>query len=132
MPALACSQIVWSVALGVLTSAAAAGQTDAAPAAPLKLRAARAPRPPVIDGKLTDESWAQVQPASDFIQRDPDEGKAATERSEVRFLYDDDSLYMGARLFATEPTQIDRRLSRRDNSADADLLSVYLDQCTTG
>ena len=115
------------MALGVLTAATAAGQTGSTPATPLEVRAVRAPRPPVIDGKLTDESWAQVQPASDFTQRDPDEGKPATERTEVRFLYDNDSLYIGARLFDTEPAQIDRRLSRRDNSADADLLAVYLD-----
>ena len=120
MPALARSRIVWSVlVLSVLTAATAAGQTGAAPATPLEVRAARAPRPPVIDGKLTDDGWAQVQPASGFTQRDPDEGKPATERTEVRFLYDNDSLYIGARLFDAEPGQIDRRLSRRDNSADA-------------
>src|SRR5688572_3196257 len=128
MPARTRLRIVWSVlALGVLTANTAAGQTDAAPAPSLELRAVRAPRPPVIDGKLTDESWAQVQPASNFTQRDPDEGKPATERTEVRFLYDDEALYVGARLFDAEAHLIARRLSRRDNSADADLLSVYLD-----
>ena len=56
MPAPTCSRIVWSViAVGVLTAATADGQTDGAPAPPLEVRAARVPRPPVIDGKLTDE-----------------------------------------------------------------------------
>jgi hypothetical protein len=108
-------------------STPALGQTLTVPTIGSELQAARAPRPPVIDGKLTDESWALVQPRSDFTQRDPDEGKPASERTEVRFLFDDDSLYIGARLFDTEPMLIARRLSRRDNSADADLLSVYLD-----
>ena len=111
--------------LGILTAAAAAAQTTSAPT--VEVRAARAPRPPVIDGRLNDEIWTLVQPASGFTQRDPDEGQAATERTEVRFLYDDDSLYIAARLFDTEPTLIARRLSRRDTSADADLLSIYLD-----
>src|SRR5687767_1274688 len=90
-------------------------------------RAARTARPPAIDGRLIDEAWAQVEPASDFTQRDPDEGKPATERTEVRFLYDNDALYVAARLYDSQPDLIDRRLARRDNSADADLLSIYLD-----
>ena len=84
-------------------------------------------RPPIIDGRLNDEVWGQAQPASGFTQRDPQEGAPATERTEIRFLYDDEALYIAARLDDSEPHLISRRLSRRDNSADADLLSVYLD-----
>jgi hypothetical protein len=113
------------LALGLLTASTAPAQTPQT--AIVEVRAARAARPPVIDGKLNDEMWALVQPASGFTQRDPDEGKPATERTEVRFLYDDDSLYIAARLFDSEPTLISRRLARRDNSADADLLSIHLD-----
>ena len=128
-PSLSCRSIAGGViALVAFSSPAASAQTTEPPvAAPAAIRAARAPRPPLIDGKLTDESWSLAQPASGFIQRDPDEGKPATERTEVRFLYDDDSLYVGARLFDSDPPLIARRLSRRDNSADADLISVWLD-----
>jgi hypothetical protein len=108
-----------------LAGSAAAGQT--AENAPSPLRAMRATRPPAIDGHLTDEVWALAEPATSFTQRDPDEGKAPTERTEIRFLYDDDALYIAARLFDSEPGRITRRLSTRDNSPDADLLSVYLD-----
>ena len=114
------------LALGLLGGSAAA-QVQATAASTVPVRAARVPQPPVIDGKLTDESWRLVEPASGFTQRDPDEGEPATERTEIRFLYDDDSLYIAARLWDSEPAQISRRLSRRDNSADADLISVYLD-----
>jgi hypothetical protein len=107
-------------------AAAAAAQT---PAGSLDrgIRAARTSRPPVIDGQLTDEGWASAVPAAGFTQRDPDEGKAPTERTEVRFLFDDDALYVGARLYDSEPVRIARRLSTRDSSADADVLSIYLD-----
>ena len=91
------------------------------------LRALRTERPPVIDGRLTDEAWATVDAATGFTQRDPDEGQPATEQTEVRFLYDDDALYVAARMHDSQPGLIARRLARRDNSADADLLSVYLD-----
>lgn len=128
MPTLSCRHFAGGfLALGVLTGSVAAGQTTNGSDTVDTIRAARTPRPPVIDGKLTDESWTLVTPASGFTQRDPDEGKPATERTEVRFLYDDDSLYIGARLFDSEPALIARRLSRRDNFADADVLSVYLD-----
>ena len=126
MPRLNCRHCAGGVlALGLLTGSAAAGQQS--DTVTVEVRAARAPQPPVIDGKLTDESWSLAEPASGFTQRDPEEGKPATERTEVRFLYDDDALYVAARLFDSEPTGIARRLSRRDTSADADLISIYLD-----
>jgi len=103
-----------------------AGQPPAhAPHATVKaLRVAEAPS---IDGDLTEESWAHAEPATNFTQRDPDEGKPATERTEVRVLYDEQALYIGARLFDSDSTQIARRLSSRDEDQDADRLTIYLD-----
>jgi hypothetical protein len=49
---------------------------------------------------------------SDFTQIDPDEGQPATERTEVRVLYDDRALYVGVRLFDRDAAQIGRRLAR--------------------
>ena len=103
----------------------AAGGQAVSPAA--DIHAVRTPRAPLIDGNLGDEVWAQAAPASGFTQRDPDEGRPATERTEVRFLFDNDALYVAARLYDSRPDLIATRLSRRDNSPDADLLSVYLD-----
>lgn len=45
----------------------------------------------------------------------------------MRLLYDDEALYVGVRLFDTEPSLISRRLSRRDEDADADRVTIYLD-----
>ncbi len=87
----------------------------------------RTPSPPVIDGRLSEEAWALAPAAADFTQRDPDEGLPATERTEVRVLYDDTAVYVGARMFDGEPQRIDRRLSPRDSDPDADRLTVYLD-----
>jgi hypothetical protein len=68
----------------------------------------------VVDGHLDEPDWQRAQPATDFTQRDPDEGKPATERTEIRVLYDDDALYVGARMLDHEPARIARRLTRRD------------------
>jgi hypothetical protein len=40
-----------------------------------------------------------VEPATDFIQNEPNMGKPSTERTEVRLLYDDENLYLGIYCF---------------------------------
>jgi hypothetical protein len=112
-----------------LLAAAVAAANDghrSAPHAP-DVQAVRASSPIVIDGRLDDAAWRAAVPATDFLQRDPDEGKPATERTELRIAYDDDALYIGARMLDREPKRIVRRLSRRDGSADADRIRLYLD-----
>ena len=102
------------------------GQTPTPPSSH-EIKAIRTAQPPLIDGALTDEAWSQAEPASDFTQRDPDEGLPATERTEIRILYDDEALYVAARMFDGQPALIARRLSNRDDDADADRVSIYLD-----
>ena len=51
------------------------------------------------------------RPADHFRQRDPDEGQPATERTEIRVLYDDDALYVGARMFDSSRPRISKRLT---------------------
>jgi hypothetical protein len=114
------------VLLGLALASVASGQASDRPV-PRVIRAVRASAPPLIDGRLTDEAWASAPAADGFTQRDPDEGRPATERTEVRILFDDTAVYIGARMFDAEPGRIDRRLSTRDNDPDADCLTVYLD-----
>lgn len=91
------------------------------------LVAMRASAPPVIDGRLSDECWRSAPVISSFTQREPDEGRPATERTEVRFAYDDQAIYVAAKLFDAEPGAIAARLSPRDEDADADWITVLLD-----
>ena len=111
----------------LLLGAAAAGAQTAAAESGREIRAVRVTRPPVIDGRLIDEAWTTAVPATDFSQRDPDEGREATEQTEIRILYDDEALYVGARMFDRDPSLIGRRLSPRDATADADRIQIYLD-----
>ncbi|RPJ64747.1 MAG: hypothetical protein EHM24_22145, partial [Acidobacteria bacterium] len=114
--------------LGLLAAAspAFAQAGGAAPDVPV-LRAVRASQALVVDGRLDDEAWAAAVAASGFRQRDPQEGAPATERTEVRVLYDAEAIYVGIRMDDREAGRITRRLSRRDDSADADCVVVYLD-----
>jgi len=110
-----------------VTCAPAAAQNLPGTPPPL-IHAARAVIPPVIDGRLIDEAWNTAEPATTFTQRDPDEGRAATERTEIRFLFDDQAMYVAAHMFDSEPALITHRMSTRDaGSADADIISIFLD-----
>src|SRR4029077_17178661 len=88
------------------------------------LRALRTSEKIVIDGNLNDAPWIKAPIEFDFTQRDPIEGKEPSERTELRIVYDDTSIYFGARLFDNQPQKIGRQLSRRDNYADADRFMV--------
>src|SRR5438270_2738962 len=78
------------------------------------LRANRASQPPSLG---TDESWAGATSISDFRQREPYEGLAATEKTEVSVLYDRRFLYIRAHCFDSQP----RRIVAYELPRDADL-----------
>jgi len=128
MPTASSRRLVRALATVVclVVSYSAHGQTPT-PAATRELRAVRTARPPVIDGRLIEEAWSQAEPATGFTQRDPDEGMPATERTEIRILYDDEALYIAARMFDSQPALIGRRLSPRDGDLVADRISIYFD-----
>ena len=91
------------------------------------VRAARLTEPVQIDGVLSEAVWKNGDAITDFKQRDPHEGAPPSQRTEVRLAYDDDALYVGARLFDTAPESLYIRLTRRDVSIPADRFSIYLD-----
>ena len=96
------------------------------PAVVTAARVAPASRP-VVDGRLDDPAWTLATPIGGLMQRDPQEGAPATERVEVRMLYDAEALFIGARLFDSSPQGIIRRLGRRDANTHSDDFRVLLD-----
>nr|MBA2515099.1 carbohydrate binding family 9 domain-containing protein [Solirubrobacterales bacterium] len=80
-----------------------------------------------LNGKLDDPVWASAQPLSDFVQKEPVENAAPTNRLEVRFLYDDDALYVGTRVINTSPRQVQAPVTRRDNISQAEHIWISLD-----
>jgi hypothetical protein len=57
-----------------------------------------------VDGRLDDEAWRASLPSPTSSSAIPRRAQPATERTELRLLYDDDALYVGARLFDASPT----------------------------
>ncbi len=96
------------ILLSLAASIAAAGGAHAQePAEPTKtVRVMRVETPPVIDGVLDESVWGEAQAITDFHQVRPGDGTPPSERTEVYLLYDDDALYVGARLGDSEPDQI--------------------------
>jgi hypothetical protein len=95
-----------------------------------ELRAMRVnPHAPVVDGRLDDSVWknSKIDFVSEFIQREPDEGKAATESTLVAIVYDESAIYVAFRCYDSEPDKIARQLVRRDRYSESDAVTVRLD-----
>ncbi|MGH7537389.1 MAG: DUF5916 domain-containing protein [Gemmatimonadales bacterium] len=120
--------------LGVLALLAApalssvtAQSPDSAPP-PSRVFAARVDgRVPDLDGRLDDPAWASSEAAGSFVLREPIEGAPAPERTEVRFLYTRDALYIGARMHSADPGAIRTLVARRDRDVPSEQLVVSLD-----
>jgi hypothetical protein len=90
--------------------------------------AKRIAQSPVVDGRLDDPVWQTAKPITTFRQKDPAEGELSTELTEVRIVYDDAQLYIGARVIDSEPDQIRATELRRDNTLESDdSFAVILD-----
>lgn len=82
--------------------------------------------PLVIDGILNESEYS-FPGVTRFIQKDPDEGKPATQNSVVWTFHDDHNIYFCGKFFDTAPDSIDQTLMRRDNVVESDWFFVYLD-----
>jgi hypothetical protein len=73
-----------------------------------------------IDGRLDEAAWAKATPITDFHQQNPNEGAPPTQRTEVRVLYDERAIYIGARMYdSLGATGIRAPLARRDQLLDS-------------
>ncbi len=69
---------------------------------------------PQIDGSPTEAAWDAVEWSGDYVQFQPNEGKAPTQLTFLKILYDDRNLYVAFRCLDKEPGLIEQRMSRRD------------------
>ncbi len=107
------------LAAGWLCLASAAAGT-------FELAAAKAARPPVVDGRVEDAEWAGAALATDFIQYEPRRGEPSPFRTEALVLYDERNVYVAFRAFDTEA--ITAQLTQRDaNLFGDDAVVVLLD-----
>ena len=67
------------------------------------VRAVRLDAPLRLDGVLDEAIYANVQPFGDFIQQSPDEGAPASEPTDAWIFFDDQSIYVAARIWESVP-----------------------------
>jgi hypothetical protein len=80
-----------------------------------------------VDGRLDDDAWRLATPITDFVQKEPTEGAEPTDPMEVKFVYDDRALYVGARMVSREGRGIQAPLGRRDSVEQAEHILVAFD-----
>jgi hypothetical protein len=129
-----------AVALAVAAVAAAARADDpaaAAPAGPAEpevgaITAARRSGAVHLDGRLDEEAWRAAPVYARFVESFPATGRPANLRTEVRVLYDDETLYVGVTCADPSPALVSAPLARRDSTPVADRVEVALDTGSGG
>jgi len=102
----------------------AAHATGATP----QVQAVRRTEAIVVDGRLDEPFWQSVPAATGFRQQDPNEGQPSSQRTELHFAYDDEALYIGARMYDSLGARgVHTRLGRRDENPDGDWLEIDFD-----
>ena len=85
-----------------------------------------------LDGALDEAIWSAAPAITDFVQREPVEGAAPNDPTDVRIVFDDDAIYVGARMRSSGGVRAP--LGRRDDDDQAEHLLVsfdtYLDRRT--
>lgn len=94
--------------------------------------AVRVQETPKIDGILDEEIWKNAPIASDFIQNSPNPGNQPSQKTEVRVLYDNTAMYIGATMYDVSKDSIMRQLSQRDEEENTDLFAVFIDTYKDG
>jgi hypothetical protein len=94
-----------------------------------RLPAVRVSQTPRLDGLLDEAVWQQAAVIEDFVQQEPREGAPATERTEVRVMYDARSLLIAVHAYDAQPSALVATEMRRDSDRllDEDSFSLILD-----
>ncbi len=79
-----------------------------------------------LDGRADEAHWADIPPIVDFVQKEPVFGVPPREAMEIRFAYDDQALWVAARM-EVKDREIQAPLTRRDNAFKAEHLWISLD-----
>ena len=80
-----------------------------------------------LDGVLDEAAWATAPVIDQFVQQEPQEGEPATDRTEVRVLYDASRLYIGVRAFSSLGVTATEMRRDADRLFDEDNFQVILD-----
>ncbi len=116
-------------ALCALMSAPGAVAETAPQIKALKIAAESAPD---MDGDLSDAVWRKAPVTDQFFQIQPVEGAMPSDRTDVRIVYTDTHLYIGATLYDSSPQDITANVMTRDVDVEKDdYIQIFLDSYNT-
>ena len=81
----------------------------------MTMRATRLDAPLQLDGQLDERVYRDIEPVTEFVQQEPDEGAPATDQTEVWVMFDGDTLYVAARCWSADPDRIVANEMKRDS-----------------
>ncbi len=83
---------------------------------------------PKIDGKLDDVAWKNAAVATNFVERQPNNGRPAPDSlaTRVKVVYDDLGIYFGAEMLDPDPSEIRKELTERDDIGNDDFFFILL------
>lgn len=87
-----------------------------------------------IDGKLDEPEWIQAATATDFTMMEPDNGKPLdpNKKTDVKVLFDNEAIYIGAVLNDDEPDKIMREITQRDDTGSSDFFGISVNGYNDG
>jgi hypothetical protein len=93
-----------------------------------KITIPRISEAPKIDGILDDAAWQNAPIATDFVERQPNNGRPIPDslKTDVKIVYDDLGIYFGATLKDPEPDKILKELTERDGIGNDDFFFILL------
>jgi hypothetical protein len=109
-------RVVTILGAGLAASMAMPSPAIAQSSSRLEIRAARAPAPFRIDGKLDEAPYDSVVPIADFIQMEPSAGQPASEKTEVWVFFDQRNVYVSFRAWESRPEMMVVNEMRRDSN----------------
>ena len=97
-----------------------------------QLKAFRSTLPFKIDGELSELDWQNAPIANDLVVNQPAPGTKPSQRSEIKVIYDNTAIYIGATLYDTHPDSILREITQRDDIGNSDWFGIFLDPYLDG
>ena len=87
-----------------------------------------------IDAELNEASWKDAEIATDFVSLEPKNGTPIPEefKTEVKILYSDDAVYIGAKLYDPNPEKILKELVERDEIGTSDFFGIFINGYNDG
>ena len=83
--------------------------------------------PITIDGIADETDWKQYVEVGNFTQTQPDNGKPSVRKTEIAVLYDESYLYVLGIMHVESKDEINKQLSARDDTGNADIFAVQID-----